>query len=383
MLGLLLSLVLGLALRWVPDGDGARLWALALVPLSLGLALTVFSFDIPLLLVLRDPLVLLGLALLLVGLRRELQSPRGWLLSGCIMFASLVLNALFIAVWPLPAVRDAVRLAGVVLLCLACMSALRRLREPELRKVRRFLLGHFGLLASGCAVQLVWRMTLPAPVTSLPSQPGVAEVATGLLMLGLPPSLLLLLLVRMDLGLGRLATGDPLTGLLNFRGLEEAAGLTIAFARRVGRPVGLLLCGLDRRGPADPSLAEAEETAALKSFAGLLQQRFDGALLAGRDGREFAVLLPGAGPEEALREAETLLAAEPFACADETAVWRLSIGVHAEPASEAVWRLMRARAGAALHRARFLGPACVLADGDEVPAGEPPPLASSVGTALA
>lgn len=372
VLGLLLSLVLGLALRRVPDSDGARLWALALVPMSAGLALGRLPFDTPLLLVLRDPLVLSGHALLLMGLRQSLGLSRKWLLAGAVMLASLVLNAAFTAVWPLPQMREAGRFAGIALLCLACISTLRRLRDAEQRRVRRFLSACFGAVAIASVLQLALpALFLPAAAAGNDVQQMLRELlgaALGLLALGLPVALLLLLCVRMDRVLGGLSKVDPLTGLLNRRGLDEMAATTLTFARRLGRPVGLLLCGLDGLVPGEPGSAAAEETQ--KAFAVLLQQQFHGAQLAGRVGEgEFVVLLPGADAQQALHAAEALRAlalagpAEAQGPEQEPgAALPVSIGVHCEASPDAAWSAMLGRAAAALREARTRQGACVIAD---------------------
>ncbi len=387
MLALLLSLVLGLTLRWVPDSDGARLWALAFAPLAAGQALKIVEVDTTLQLVLRDPLILTGFALLLTGLRQYLALPRLWLPSVAIVLGSLIANALFTAVWPLPAAREAVRLAGMAVLGLACVAALRELREAALRPVRDFLQGVFGLIA---LLSLLRLALLPLePGAPLAMAEDLARLVQGLLLLAALLGLMLLLTARMNLMLGRLSMHDALTGVLNRRGLDEAAQTTLAFARRVGRPVGLLLCDLDRFKAINDTHGHALGDEALKAFAELLREQFDGADLIGRiGGEEFALLLPGAGPREAMLAAEALrqrVAAQPLLLPAAGTPLRLtvSIGVLSQPAQEASWGAMLAQADAALYEAKARGrDRCVLA-GEDTPAaaGRLPPAPAGAGSA--
>lgn len=375
MLALLLALVLSLTLRRIPGSEGARLWALAFLPLAAGLALRRVEIDATVVLVLRDPLVLAGFALLLAGLRQELRLPRIWLLSGGIVLASLVASFLFTTVWPLPELRQALRLTGVALLCLGCVTVLRELREPLTHRVGLFLQGVFGTLVMLNVLRLA--LLLPRRTPFLDALEDTAWIAQAALLLAALLGLVLLLAARMNVTLGRLVVHDPLTGVLNRRGLDEAAHTTLVFARRVGRPVGLLLCELERLPPPDERQGAAQADAVLAGFGALLEQQFEGADLAGRlGGGRFAVLLPGAGPEEALQAAETLrgsFAAQARPVDGAPAPPTVSIGVVSQPAAEVAWAGLLAHAEIALHEARTRGgDACALLGSRREPDPLPP-----------
>lgn len=376
MLALLLALALSLTLRRMPDSEGARLWALAFLPLAAGLVLQQVEVDATLVLVLRDPLVLAGFALLLAGLRQVLQLPRIWLLSGSIVLASLVASFFFTTVWPLPELRQALRLTGVTLLCLGCVTVLRELREPLARRVGLFLQGVFATLVMLTVLRLA--LLLPERSPFLAALEGTARVVQAALLLAALLGLVLLLAARMNVTLVRLVVRDPLTGVLNRRGLDEAAHTTLGFARRVGRPVGLLLCEPDPLAAGNERQGAAQGDEVLGHFAALLDRQFEGADLAGRlGGGQFAVLLPGAGPEEALQAAETLredFAAQPLLVGGEPVSLSVSIGVVSLPATELAWAGLLAHADVALHEAKACGRnACVLSRSPREPEALPPP----------
>lgn len=95
-----------------------------------------------------------------------------------------------------------------------------------------------------------------------------------------------------------LARTDPLTGLLNRRALEQAAGALIAQARRHGDPLCLLLIDLDGFKAINDRHGHATGDQALVLTANALQDTLRPGDLAGRwGGEEFCVLLARSGAE--------------------------------------------------------------------------------------
>lgn len=95
-----------------------------------------------------------------------------------------------------------------------------------------------------------------------------------------------------------LARTDPLTGLLNRRALEQAAGALIAQARRHGDPLCLLLIDLDGFKAINDRHGHAAGDQALVLTANALQGTLRPGDLAGRwGGEEFCVLLARSGAE--------------------------------------------------------------------------------------
>jgi diguanylate cyclase (GGDEF)-like protein len=99
-----------------------------------------------------------------------------------------------------------------------------------------------------------------------------------------------------------LARTDPLTGLLNRRGLEEALDRETARARRTGGSVCLALIDLDRFKVLNDTRGHAAGDAALRDIADLLVRGLRATDVAGRwGGDEFAVVFGGL-PEDYARD---------------------------------------------------------------------------------
>ena len=379
VLGLLLAVLLGLTIRWVPDSDGAQYWALAFVPLGVGSALVGRGESLPaLLLVLREPILLTGYGLLLIGLRQYLRRSRPWALAGSVVLASLVINAFFTAVVPHVEVRLAVRTAGIFVLMTAALLALRHVRDSMLREVRLYLQAGFGTLAGlALARTLLFVLPLPLPPALVAQLGAVASAVTTIMLLAVVTGLALLMTSRMNEALAQLTVRDPLTGVFNRRGLDDAAVTTLSFARRLGRPTGLLACDIDRFKSVNDTYGHAEGDRVLQDFAQLLGGQFPAADPVGRlGGEEFAVLLPGAGDEQALEAAQRLRAVveqHVFRLADGRPLQlTVSIGVATQPTAEIGWDDLLRRADAALYQAKAQGRnRCVLAAAAE-PALQPP-----------
>ena len=91
--------------------------------------------------------------------------------------------------------------------------------------------------------------------------------------------------------LAALARTDPLTGLLNRRGLNEALDRETARARRTGATVALVLLDLDRFKVLNDTLGHQAGDAALVSVAELLRRGLRAGDVAGRwGGDEFVIV---------------------------------------------------------------------------------------------
>jgi diguanylate cyclase (GGDEF)-like protein len=124
--------------------------------------------------------------------------------------------------------------------------------------------------------------------------------------------------VRLQRGaLVRLTRLDALTGLGNRRAFDEALGREIALARRTGSPLAIALGDIDHFKGVNDRLGHSEGDRVLQDVAAALR----GADLSFRwAGDEFALILPGAGVEEARavagRVAESLSVGMSFGCAE-------------------------------------------------------------------
>lgn len=364
VLGLLLAALLALTLRKVPASDGAELWAVAVVPLGIGSFLVGQGESLPaLLLVLREPVLLTGYGLLLIGLRQYLHRSRPWALAGCVVLAALVASAAFVAAWPSQPGRIMVRQAGIAVLMTAAALTLRHVDGSLVREVRLFLQGAFGCIAA-LALGRFALFLLPGGWSEerLFFFHDLAGMVTTMLVIGVIAGLTLLMTSRMNEALAEVSLRDGLTGLLNRRGLEDAAASALAFARRVGRPVALLTMDLDHFRTVNERYGHPGGDEVLRQFAHLLADRFADQELVGRHGgEEFVVVLPGVDGPSALARAEHFrkaVAAHPFTVGPDPAVRiTVSIGVAALSAHES-WGSLLARADEAMYAAKTQGRNC-------------------------
>jgi diguanylate cyclase (GGDEF)-like protein/PAS domain S-box-containing protein len=115
---------------------------------------------------------------------------------------------------------------------------------------------------------------------------------------------------RSERHLKRLANTDPLTGLLNRRGFEEALHERFADGRREGDRFALVIVDVDRFKAINDSAGHLVGDALLTAIADAMARRLRAHdLLARMGGDEFMVLFDGAGGDEAATVAEDLRAA--------------------------------------------------------------------------
>lgn len=100
-------------------------------------------------------------------------------------------------------------------------------------------------------------------------------------------------LQRMNRRLGQLAKTDPLTELLNRRGLRAALAIEVARSRRSGKPLVSILLDCDDFKSVNDSLGHSVGDSVLKQVARRLQEALRPSDVIGRvGGDEFVVLLP-------------------------------------------------------------------------------------------
>jgi diguanylate cyclase (GGDEF)-like protein len=182
------------------------------------------------------------------------------------------------------------------------------------------------------------------------------------------------------------AVTDPLTGLFNRRGYQEAAQRLIAQQAKKGEPVTVLMFDLDHFKSINDRFSHQVGDEALRVFAATASRNMRAADILGRlGGEEFSAILPG-DIELAFGVAERVRAA--FDVAGEEIANLLvratvSIGAAAAPASSAHLEALIARADAALYRAKSSGRNRVVADWDrssEPGAQDAPPLVPEAGS---
>jgi diguanylate cyclase (GGDEF)-like protein len=159
------------------------------------------------------------------------------------------------------------------------------------------------------------------------------------------------------------ALHDALTGLYNRRYFWRRLDDEVAFARRHGRPLALLVGDLDRFKGVNDAHGHAAGDEVLRAVAAaLMEVRRRGDTVARIGGEEFAVILPETDAAEAVRVAERmrqavaalsfqpdLLEARPFAVT-------ISVGAAAAPPTASLGAAaLLAAADAAMYRAKQAG----------------------------
>jgi len=105
----------------------------------------------------------------------------------------------------------------------------------------------------------------------------------------------------------QMATRDPRTGLLNVKSFEDQLEQFWALSHRTGQPLGLLMIDIDRFKQVNDRHGHETGNEVLRQLAECLRagvRKPD--LVARYGGEEFAVILPGQGPEGAMKMAQRL-----------------------------------------------------------------------------
>ncbi|WP_343612753.1 GGDEF domain-containing protein [Novosphingobium sp.] len=241
---------------------------------------------------------LVGSTLVLLGFRERsgLRDQR-WILAS---LALLVLGCGVLVVrYPDRPVHHPVVTTYVVAMLFFSIRALRQGPEREMAEGRITLammslfMGFFGLLT------VLGLMTDPWGA-------GAAEIYHAVYVLGVPASLtgiglFALFLLAEDLahGIRHLAIVDPLTGLLNRRGFDEAARRVKAQCRRSGMPVCVAVADLDNFKSINDRFGHKAGDMVLSEFARRLRANVRaGDLVSRAGGEEFVLLLPGVDLDE-------------------------------------------------------------------------------------
>lgn len=154
------------------------------------------------------------------------------------------------------------------------------------------------------------------------------------------------------------ADGDPLSGLLNRRGFEAAAGAAVRAAANEDSPAALLIADIDHFKAVNDTHGHATGDAIIAAFGAHIRTAGPVDMIAGRiGGEEFALLLPGASIESARTLAEALRTGMAGACAPCTPKMpppTVSIGLAASIPGTGLSRLMH-DADQALYEAKRAG----------------------------
>jgi diguanylate cyclase (GGDEF)-like protein len=170
----------------------------------------------------------------------------------------------------------------------------------------------------------------------------------------------------------KMATLDPLTGVFNRRRFEEELARELSESRRTEAVGALLWFDLDDFKHVNDSFGHAVGDQVLVGFARLLRDESRAyTTLARIGGDEFVMLLPGAGPDEAIKAAERLLrlmTSRTVAAGEATVRLGASIGIAFFPANGETVAAVLAAADGAMYEAKRAGRGRVCVAGDKVTA---------------
>jgi diguanylate cyclase (GGDEF)-like protein len=312
---LLLSIALAVAWRTFGREAHAALWSLAyglsaanwtanllkvwLLPADSGLTMVSVICSIG------------SFALIALGFRRRAGLALRW---DAIAAAAFV-TVLFVGLAILRSHESNLVRALVVLFC----SAMLVISALSLRAQ-----GRDGQRATGGAA--FWMLTLFAMYTTglgllvffapTGTNNDIYELYRLMMLMGVPTGLfgvglfaMFLLAADLAEGMRRLAGSDPLTGILNRRGFEQAALPLVAQAQRKGRPLAVAIADIDRFKAVNDRFGHHIGDVALQRFASHVNGVIRGCDLFGRlGGEEFILVLPDTGDRAAIEALERIRA---------------------------------------------------------------------------
>ncbi len=311
-----LLLCVALAMAWQCFGRErhAAIWSAAFGLSTATWAVNLLSawmpaFDTPL--TLLASLTSIGcFALIALGFRRRVGLPERAELIIMIGAAVSVLAG-WVVIWSTHA--GFVR-ALIVFFCAAMLivSALSLRADPQDGR-RRTGGAAFWMLASFAGYDLL--LGIVALCASGPADLSY-RLYRLMLLLGVPTGLFgvglfAMFLLAADLadGMRQLAASDPLTGILNRRGFEQAAVPLVAQSKRHARTLAVVMADLDRFKTINDRFGHGVGDAVLQCFASHVGKTIrEGDLFGRMGGEEFVLVLPDTGGSEAIEAIERIRA---------------------------------------------------------------------------
>ncbi|WP_454882796.1 diguanylate cyclase [Sphingomonas oryzagri] len=233
--------------------------------------------------------------------------------------------------------------------------------------------GRDGKLATGGAA--FWMLTLFAIYTTglgvlallspAGTHNGTYELYRLMMLMGVPTGLfgvglfaMFLLAADLAEGMRRLASSDPLTGILNRRGFEQSAAPLVAQAQRKGRPLAVVIADIDRFKAVNDRFGHHLGDVALQRFSAHVSSMIRGCDLFGRlGGEEFVLVLPDTADRAAFDAMERIRAGFATMVPEFGADYRMtaSFGISLLAGRQDTLAEMLQRADTALYRSKVDG----------------------------
>ncbi|HUB17935.1 MAG TPA: GGDEF domain-containing protein [Acidobacteriaceae bacterium] len=234
-------------------------------------------------------------------------------------------------------------------------------RDRETRWPRRAIAGFLGVF---CSVEIA-RIALFAATGKMAGEVAPwAENASGIVYVVacsvLPLAFIWMMNARLLLHLNRQSMIDPLTELLNRRGLQGAAEVELARYARSGRDFAVVILDLDFFKLLNDRYGHAGGDAVLCEFSVFLRSMIRETDIAGRiGGEEFVLILPGSDGQTALATIERLrvaVAEHVFQVGLRLTRITASFGIAASAGrTDLTWDILQHEADLALYAAKGAG----------------------------
>ena len=229
MAGLVMSVVIASLGRVGERSRSHSWWVGASVCITLGYLIGVLQVALPpnLVLLIANPLSVIGACLFLVGVRHLLNRPPALIQLAPLVAVSILTSVLFTVVWPHVVGRVLSQVSCVMFITVMNLSLLRELDYRYYHFPARFLIiaNAFLMLFIMLREAAVIIMGGTAIGVMSSTTGALLYAAIGLVILAYLAGVLLLCFAEKQTLLIKLATEDSLTGILNRRGLRDALNI--------------------------------------------------------------------------------------------------------------------------------------------------------------
>jgi len=294
---------------------------------------------------------------------RNRPTPPGWFWGVVLTVHAGVVGWFSMAT---PSLTGRVVWASLLLMifAFAVVRALMRHQEKGLERGYLFTAIPFMLMGLVALFRLVLTLTTPQPddLMAMGTPHALTFLSTELAMIGSAFGFVWVASTRLRIELETQARIDPLTQVFNRLVLDEVLTRDLAFARRSGEPLAVLMADIDHFKELNDRFGHQAGDRALRGVAQTIKQHlrpYDVVIRYG--GEEFLIVLPNTQGEQAVEVAEKLkeAVAQQVQTADATPI-RISMGVTTYDPAKDSWDTLIGRADAAMYGAKHKGRDCVV-----------------------